>query len=544
DPRDLRVLDPACGSGHFLLYAFDLLLSIYEEAYADQESPKSEATGCSLSEDYRSIDALRTAVPSLILGHNLYGVDIDARCAQIAQLALWMRAQKAYRDFAVGRVFRGPIRRSNIVVAEPLIVDDRLAREFILRLDDAELGRVFAGLVDTLKLAGDLGLLLRLERIIARPPKAGQIDDLFTPSEERIREAVSRFVAQEDDRGSTRRRLFIDDTAQGIGLLATSESRFDVVLMNPPFGLPTGRSSTDDCLRTPSGGDLYSAFVARGLELLRPNGRLGAITPRSFIYQLDFLKHRRDWLIPLANMPLLVELGFGELDEASNRTATYVLEHKENHPAKSYYANIAAETDRAEQLSKLCRGASGWIAAMLTEVADPYTTALLFRMTPALRTKLASYPRLDPVLGKSHRGARTGVVQLVNGLQCPEDFRYVRLHVEVRHEDVSNHWFPFLKPIGFSPYTGEVACVVNWKNRGSEQKADFAGAGISPSKYISGEVFYPSTGVWFPDVSERGIAASLIPYASVPGRKAILAALPSGGTFSAESLTGFLNSIW
>jgi hypothetical protein len=55
DPRDLRVLDPACGSGHFLLYAFDLLLTIYEEAYADLESPKSEATGKALAEDYPSL---------------------------------------------------------------------------------------------------------------------------------------------------------------------------------------------------------------------------------------------------------------------------------------------------------------------------------------------------------------------------------------------------------------------------------------------------------------------------------------------------------
>ena len=52
DPRDLRVLDPACGSGHFLLYAFDLLLAIYEEAHADPETPKSEATGRTIGEDY------------------------------------------------------------------------------------------------------------------------------------------------------------------------------------------------------------------------------------------------------------------------------------------------------------------------------------------------------------------------------------------------------------------------------------------------------------------------------------------------------------
>ena len=59
DPRDIRVLDPACGSGHFLLYAFDLLLAIYEEAHADPESPKSEVTGHTLAEDYPSLDALR-----------------------------------------------------------------------------------------------------------------------------------------------------------------------------------------------------------------------------------------------------------------------------------------------------------------------------------------------------------------------------------------------------------------------------------------------------------------------------------------------------
>ena len=71
------------------------------------------------------------AVPGLILAHNLHGVDIDPRCAQIAQLALWMRAQKAYRDFGIGRAERPQIRRSNIVVAEPLVADEQTAKEFV-----------------------------------------------------------------------------------------------------------------------------------------------------------------------------------------------------------------------------------------------------------------------------------------------------------------------------------------------------------------------------------------------------------------------------
>ncbi len=82
DPRDIKVLDPACGSGHFLLYCFDLLLAIYREAWEDEFSPKSEMTGKSLREDYPSLDALRPAIPGLILRHNRHGIDIDPRCAR------------------------------------------------------------------------------------------------------------------------------------------------------------------------------------------------------------------------------------------------------------------------------------------------------------------------------------------------------------------------------------------------------------------------------------------------------------------------------
>ena len=103
DPRDIRVLDPACGSGHFLLYAFDLFDVIYEEAWNDPASPSSDSTGNTLRQDYPQPSDLRKAVPGLVLRHNLHGVDIDARCAQIAQLALWMRAQRAFGKSGIPR---------------------------------------------------------------------------------------------------------------------------------------------------------------------------------------------------------------------------------------------------------------------------------------------------------------------------------------------------------------------------------------------------------------------------------------------------------
>lgn len=327
DPRDLRVLDPACGSGHFLLYAFDLLLAIYEEAHADLDSPKSAATGRTLAEDYSTVDALRKAAPGLILAHNLHGVDIDPRCAQIAQLALWMRAQNASRDFGIGRAERLQIRRSNIVVAEPLVADERNAKEFVAKLGEPELRRVFAALVESLSLAGDLGLLLRVETLVARETKRGQTGDLFAPSEERIRAALAHFVSEEGGRANTRRRLFADDAAHGVALLGVAEQKFDVVLMNPPFGDGSARAKQDFERAYPrTKNDIYAAFVERGIELLSPRGRVGAITSRSGFFLSTFKKWREEILIKTAPPTVFADLGAGVLDSAMVETAAYCLE--------------------------------------------------------------------------------------------------------------------------------------------------------------------------------------------------------------------------
>lgn len=324
DPRDLRVLDPACGSGHFLLYAFDLLLAIYEEAHGDPESPRSEATGRTLMEDHPSLDALRRAVPGLVLAHNLHGVDIDPRCAQIAQLALWMRAQKSYRDAGIGRAERARIRRSNIVVAEPLVADEQIAKEFVEKLCDVELGRMVTSLVESLNLAGDMGLLLRVERLVKATRTQGE---LFAPPEERIRAALDRFVREEASATRTRRRLFVDDAAHGVALLSVAEKKFDVVLMNPPFGAGSLRSKSDFEKSYPrTKNDVYAAFVERGIELLSARGRVGAITSRTGFFLSSFQGWREEVLIKHAPPVVFADLGAGVLDSAMVETAAYCLE--------------------------------------------------------------------------------------------------------------------------------------------------------------------------------------------------------------------------
>ena len=327
DPRDLKVLDPACGSGHFLLYAFDLLVTIYEEAHADPESPESEVTGRTIQKDYPTREALHHALPGLILAHNLHGVDIDARCAQIAQLALWMRAQRAYQDIGVKREDRPLIRRSNIVVAEPLVADESLAGKFVDRLGDRTLGEVFARLVSELKLAGDMGVLLRIEKLVSPEWEKNHTARLFQLPEKEIREALDRFVTEEGSRVNLRRRLFADDAAQGIGLLETTEKKFDVVLMNPPFGAGSTRAKKVFERAYPkTKNDVYAAFVERGIELLTNHGRLGAITSRTGFFLSSFQKWREEVLLKRAPPTVFADLGYGVLDSAMVETAAYCLE--------------------------------------------------------------------------------------------------------------------------------------------------------------------------------------------------------------------------
>ena len=303
------------------------MLAIYEEAHADPESPKSKVTGRTLAEDYPTIDALRRAIPGLILAHNLHGVDIDPRCAQIAQIALWMRAQKAYRDFGIRRGERPQIRRSNVIVAEPLVADEQIAKEFVGKLGDAELERVFASLVEAVNLAGDMGLLLRVEKLVWRNAVQGRMGDLFEPPNERIRAALEQFMSADTTNGGMRRRLFADDAAHGVALLGVAEKKFDVVLMNPPFGAGSARAKKEFEKSYPrTKNDVYAAFVERGIEMLSTSGRLGAITSRTGFFLSSFQSWRQEVLLRNAPPVVFADLGVGVLDSAMVETSAYVLE--------------------------------------------------------------------------------------------------------------------------------------------------------------------------------------------------------------------------
>lgn len=375
DPRTLKLLDPACGSMHFGLYAFDLFVEIYREAWAMQWSVVSDRCSVNsnqwerLSEpererlapeirsalllagwengtgfpdtdhrplitDYCSEAALLRDIPRLIIEHNIYGVDIDPRAAQIASLALWLRAQRAWHDAGVKAKDRPLIGRGHVIAATAPPAEPELRQQVAATLDflDAEL---FEKTLQLLKGVPELGVLLQAERELPQlikevfgehGPMFREADtDQWAKAEARLRQALTDFTraAQASYQG----RLFARDALEGLRLIDLTREVFDVVVMNPPFGALAANTKAQLTKAYPrSKNDLLAIMVERGLELLRAGGRIGAITSRTCFFLSSFQKWREDVVLGVGKPEVMADLGHGVMDDAMVEAAAYVLE--------------------------------------------------------------------------------------------------------------------------------------------------------------------------------------------------------------------------
>lgn len=357
DPRALRFLDPACGSMHFGLYAFDLLERIYAEAWERSEG--------ALRADYPERESFLREVPRLILEQNIYGVDIDPRAVQIARLALWLRAQRAWQQQRVAAAKRPRIRKSNVVCAEAMPGNRQLLEEFISAhlsgtTENEILAKLLRRIIESMELAGEAGVLLRIEGAIAEAVKqekrrdqvavqkrlpglgaerpiatqsalpgfliGGAADESFwTGAEARLYAELARYSARLEQ-GGLQRRMFAEDAAQGLDFIDLCRERFDVVVMNPPFGdWSVGFKKQSKELYPNSYDDILCAFVERGGEMLHPGGYLGAITSRTCFFLYSYASWRQEVILKSFEPKLFVDLGHGVMDQAMVEAAAYVL---------------------------------------------------------------------------------------------------------------------------------------------------------------------------------------------------------------------------
>ena len=299
--REITLLDPACGTMHFGLVAFDLLAAMYGEEMERAGEPGWPETP-SLAEP--------GDIPAAIVKNNLFGIDIDLRAVQLSALTLYLKAKS--------------------LNPEVHITDSNLACADVLPLNGARLGtflrqahftqpiyeRLIRSLWQRLRDVDQLGSLLRLERemgeMIAQERSRFEKEPLFAGlAGEYEREAaeeefwgiisaqmvqgLDEFARQQAQAG-TDQTFFTGEAVKGLRLLDLMLGRYDVVITNPPYSGKRNLNSTLadhlDSDYPDAKGDLYTAFIERCGEWVEEGGRLGMITQQSFMFLSSYQKMR------------------------------------------------------------------------------------------------------------------------------------------------------------------------------------------------------------------------------------------------------------
>jgi len=498
DPRCIRMLDPACGSMHFGLYAFDLYERIYKEAWQLEaelgaETFVREGDLKPLHQSYDSFEDYRAEIPRLIIEHNIHGVDIDPRAVQIAGLSLWQRAQRAWQQHGIKPQHRPVVRKSNIVCAEPMPGEKAFLEEFSNTLNPPVLGQLLEAIFEKMELAGEAGTLLKIEEEIqssihkARDQwqaRAGltSVGDMFqaeldqaTPQKELgfdlsgvddesfwdraellILEALSEYASKAES-NVDQKRLFAEDASRGFAFIDLCRKRYDALMMNPPFGeASTASKKYIDETYTRTKGDVLSNFIERAIEITGSSGLVGAITSRTCLFLSTMSGLREEVLGVEAEIELCADLGDGVLD-AMVETAAYTISKSFVQP---HFYRLTIENDKQTELENLCKGVVKQGSEFVVNASNfrkldgaPYC----YWVDESIIDKLA-LPPIEPA---------ACLVKV--GLQTGDDFRFLRNFWEVPSS--SNDWKYFSKTEKAIAWHSPIQMKLRWVDAGAELKA-------------------------------------------------------------------------
>jgi len=334
--RDLKILDPAVGSGHFLVVAIDLLVALYRE--------EARHRGMHVQTEWSD-----RAIVERILSHNLHGIDLDPRAVQIAAAALWLKARQFAPDARPERLnlVASNLRLASLADDDPALVE--------LRLEvDRETG-IPGALTDTivhaLRGADYLGSLLKVDRAVdqaieahelavaarfeplqvgmfeAPPPQQAQIAFEAANARRSLLDRLETFLARHTGGDDLGLRLRGEQLAAGVRFVRmVREGAYDLVVANPPYQ-GTSKMADSQYIETQytlGKADLYGAFLLRGLGLVRVGGTSSMLTMRNWMFIHDF--HRlRPHLLSTYKLGALGDFDRGAFEDVPDELVSVVV---------------------------------------------------------------------------------------------------------------------------------------------------------------------------------------------------------------------------
>lgn len=472
--EEVTIIDPCVGSGHILVYAFDLLYQMYEEA------------------GYPSGD-----IPKLILEKNLFGLDIDDRAAQLASFALIMKAREKSR-----RILRNKISLNIHSIQETNNLDKEGIAELFGKNEEEldELRLVIEEFID----AKNFGSILQSPNIDYNKyySRTEQLEEVqLTAENYKAYEQVNEF--------------------KGILIQAKMlSSKFDVVITNPPYmggkGLNTSLLKYVKENFPESKYDLYAVFIERNRLLLKELSFLSMITMEGWMFSSSYEKLRRklldEYMINgLIHMPYE---GRGRTSLGINfGSVSFILR---NLPLNSYIGSYF-----------------GLRYYEINEEGIPKNFPIVnerFNQVKSYQFKEIPNASISYWISESAKKAFTSNKKIVDfgdprvGLQTGDNDKYLRLWFEIEYEKIDfnnksieeaknskSKWFPYNKGGQFKKWYGNQEYVVNWENDGEEIKELATNLYKNYTRTVKNMAYYFKSGVTWSDLTSSGFSARFVP---------------------------------
>ena len=505
--RELKIIDTACGSAHFLLYVFDVLRRMYE---SEPDTDRPEAA----------------EIPNLILAENLHGIDVDLCACQLATLNLYLKARLAFREITGRDAFHPS--KLNIVCAGARIREGEERVELLNSFERTPLARELAeGILNNLSKTAEIGSLLKVREqfepllrrqrhIQGKPTQSTlfgnspayqrdftvdrEIEELSLPQ---ILDRLKWFESEARPRGDVGKLLFAHEMSKSCGMVDLLTQPYDVALMNPPYGkMP--EACKDYCKGNRrrgvqahypnTGNNLYSAFIERAIDLVGQNCLVGMLTSQTFMYLSTFKKCRKNVINAIAPPEVLCDTGYGVLDGAKVVTAATVLRKgvrpDTRRPCIAFRIFQEEEDQKeavfVEALGSLSRGAAHprvYLTSVATFMELPSSVYSYWVPTSVSRL-FGQYPPLDRDIARSQDAPK--IADAKQGPATGDNPRFVRFFWEVRPEMIARSreetyvgkpWVPYALGGWLDVFQADIDNVVQWKNDG-EAIRDFEGAAV------------------------------------------------------------------
>ena len=426
-PEDIRICDPAAGSGHMLTYAFDLLYAIYEEEGYDA-----------------------TEIPALILTHNLTGVEIDDRAGALGAFALAMKAAAK-----LGR------RRFLRMEAKPdICVLQNVS------FTDAEMQDVAA-------VVGKGLFTDELRETLGQFEQAKNFGSLIVPKLRDPAEAL-RVVEARDFAGDL---LLKELQARVVAVLCMAEAlspKYHVVVANPPY---MGTKSMNGALGLfaksqypESKSDLFAMFMERALRLLKKQGLLAIINMQAWMFLSSYEKLRSKFLsnATILSMAHLGERSFDSIGGSVVSTTAFIAQNHFQKKFKGDYIRLTVGRNESEKRSALKKAADGELTSDMYRCgADQFSKIpggpIAYWASEAVKNTFAKFPSIEelaPVRQGMATGDNDSFLRSWHEVNVP-DFEPSCASKEAAF-DSEEKWFPYNKGGDFRKWYGNNELLIRF----------------------------------------------------------------------------------